>query len=66
MIVGIVAKFGDPGPSAKVVLYCTNTMSGAVSPSTRARPSTMPVSTPEIEVGSTTLKIVRHLETPSA
>ena len=40
--------------------------SGAVSPMTRAIASVIPEAMPAIEVGSTTLMIVRHFGTPSA
>ena len=42
------------------------TSSGAVSPMTREMASTTPVMTPPIAVGTTTLRMVRHLGTPSA
>ncbi len=42
------------------------TSSGAVSPITREIASTTPVTMPAIDVGSTTLMIVRHFGTPRA
>ena len=42
------------------------TSSGAVSPITREIASTTPVTTPPIDVGSTTLTMVRHFGTPRA
>ena len=40
--------------------------SGAVSPITRAMASVMPDAMPAIDVGMTTLMIVRHFGVPSA
>src|SRR3954454_3384208 len=40
--------------------------SGAVSPAARATASVVPVTMPPIAVGRTTLRTVRHFETPSA
>ena len=42
------------------------TSSGAVSPITRAMASVTPEAIPEIAVGMTTFRMVRHLRTPRA
>ena len=48
------------------VVMPTAMSSGAVSPITRAIARVMPDAMPAIDVGTTTLRIVRHFGTPSA
>ena len=65
-MVGSAPIVSENGLRLMPTAYATRISSGAVSPITRARPSTTPVAMPLNAVGRTTLRIVFHFGTPSA